>query len=59
MLDDLLGGRATAASTGPGADGLGFAADHLAGARALALGLAANTSLRTGAPVRVADVLTW
>ncbi|WP_320779612.1 Gfo/Idh/MocA family oxidoreductase [Streptomyces sp. CRN 30] len=38
------------------ADPLGRAAGHLDGVRAVAVGIAANESLRTGHPVRVADL---
>ncbi|MCP2333845.1 MULTISPECIES: Gfo/Idh/MocA family protein [Actinoalloteichus] len=41
----------------PAADPLGLRADHVAGANALAVGLAATESFRTGAPVRVSDLL--
>ncbi|ASO21977.1 putative dehydrogenase [Actinoalloteichus hoggarensis] len=49
MLDALFGP--------PAADPLGLRADHVAGARALAIGLAATKSFGTGGLVRIADLL--
>ncbi len=42
---------------GTDADPLGRAADHEAGTRSIMVGIAANRSLATGLPVRIADLL--
>jgi len=41
----------------PAPDPLGCAADHEAGAWSVAMGIAANRSIATGAPVRIAELL--
>jgi hypothetical protein len=50
--------RMLAAIFRPTPDPLGRRATHREGAQALLVGLAANRSMATGAPVRVADLLT-
>ena len=49
LLEDLF--------RGGGADALSRAADHRAGALAILTGIAANRSLASGAPVRIADLM--
>ena len=41
------------------ADPLGRAANHLDGARSIMTGIAANQSIATGQPIRIADVIRW
>ncbi len=62
MLRELFaGGTGSIAADGIAADGgrdpLDRSADHLAGARAILTGIAANRSFATGLPVRVEDLL--
>ncbi len=49
LLEDLFGN--------PGPDPLARAADHMAGARSILTGIAANRSMATGQPVRVRDLV--
>jgi predicted dehydrogenase len=52
LLEDLFSPRRSA-------DPLGRAADQVAGAMAALTGIAANTSFRTGAPVKIADLVQF
>jgi len=52
LLEDLF-------SPQPAPDPLGRAADQVAGAMAALTGIAANTAFRTGAPVRIADLVRF
>ena len=38
---------------------LGRAANHLDGAKSILTGIAANQSIKTGQPIRIADVIRW
>lgn len=44
---------------GTDADPFGRAADHVAGTDSIMVGIAANRSLATGLPVRIADLMSW
>jgi predicted dehydrogenase len=53
LLADVFGGAGAGAGGAPRADPLGQRADHVAGARSILVGIAANESMQSGRPVEV------